>query len=157
MECVTSRQMNMNVVKATLQDVGELSLLFDAYRTFYGKPSNIEGATNFLHDRIDNNESVVFLSRSSEGTIAGFVQLYPIFSSVRLKSAWLLNDLFVAQAWRGTGISLTLIEAAKNFSKDTGSCGLLLETDKSNLIANSLYRRTGFSIDEDHNYYFWSE
>lgn len=147
----------MTIVKATLQDVVELSVLFDAYRTFYGKPANVEGGRQFLHDRIRNNESVIFLSRSLEGTITGFVQLYPIFSSVRLSPIWLLNDLFVSREWRGSGISRALVETAKRFSRETGSCGLLLETDKSNLIANKLYVQTGFSIDRDHNYYFWSE
>jgi GNAT superfamily N-acetyltransferase len=132
-------------------------VLFNDYRKFYGKSTDIEGCRYFLNDRIENDEAVVFLCRSSDGRLMGFVQLYPIFSSTRMKSLWLLNDLFVARAFRGIGVSVALIKFAKAFSKETGSCGLLLETDKTNLVANSLYRKTGFTLDNSHNYYTWSD
>ena len=146
----------MMIVRSELQDVGELSILFDDYRIFYGKASDIENAGHFLRERIVNKESVIFLSRS-EGVLTGFIQLYPIFSSTRLNRLWLLNDLFVAPAFRGSGVSVALIEKAKTFSRETASCGLLLETAKTNFVANSLYVKTGFSVDNDHNYYFWNE
>ena len=34
--------------KATLEDLPQLSNLFDQYRTWYHKESDIEGAENFL-------------------------------------------------------------------------------------------------------------
>jgi ribosomal protein S18 acetylase RimI-like enzyme len=74
-----------------------------------------------------------------------------------MKRLWLLNDLFVVPARRGTGTAVTLIEAAKMFSKETASCGLVLETAKTNDVANKLYQRIGFTLDSDHNYYAWGE
>jgi ribosomal protein S18 acetylase RimI-like enzyme len=74
-----------------------------------------------------------------------------------MKRLWLLNDLFVAPAFRGRGISVALIEKAKTFSKETASCGLLLETAKSNLTANNHYVKTGFTVDNEHHYYFWND
>ena len=85
----------------------------------------------------------------------GFVQLYPIFSSTRMKRLWLLNDLFVQPEYRGKGISIALINEAKNLCRRTGSCGMILETAKDNSIGNNLYIRTGFLPDRDHNYYEW--
>jgi len=147
----------MKILKGTLQDVEELSVLFDDYRKFYGKHADLESARQFLTDRIKNNESVVFISRSAQGVLVGFVQLYPIFSSTRLTRLWLLNDLFVAPPFRGLGISVALIDVAKIFAKETDSCGLILETDKSNHVANKLYTGTGFTIDKVHNYYSWGQ
>jgi ribosomal protein S18 acetylase RimI-like enzyme len=153
----TESSSTMRIARATERDIDELCALFNDYRIFYGKPSDLEGAREFLKDRIHNQESVIFLSQAADGRVTGFVQLYPIFSSTRMKRLWLLNDLFVVPDYRRTGASVILINAAKTFSKETGSCGLVLETAKDNLVANKLYQRIGFTVDNDHNYYSWSE
>jgi GNAT superfamily N-acetyltransferase len=72
-----------------------------------------------------------------------------------MKRFWLLNDLYVAPEQRGKGISVALIDAAKELCSISGSCGMMLETAKSNLIGNNLYPKTGFELDEAHNYYSW--
>ncbi len=72
-----------------------------------------------------------------------------------MKKLWLLNDLFVDKKFRSKGISVLLIEAAKELCIKTEACGLILETAKSNLIGNNLYPRTGFELDVDHHYYSW--
>lgn len=141
--------------RAILSDVNGLSVLFDAYRMFYEKGSDIDGAKQFLQQRIINDESVIYIYINNENTIAGFVQLYPLFSSTRMKKLWLLNDLFVLPEYRGQGISVALIEEAKQLCLQTNACGLNLETAKTNIIGNKLYPKTGFILDEAHNYYCW--
>ena len=134
----------------------ELAILFDSYRVFYRKEANLKQAKEFLEERINNNESVIYIIRTNSGSIMGFVQLYPLFSSTRMKRLWLLNDLFVAEEHRGKGYSKQLIEAAKKHCKKTDYCGVMLETKKSNVIANKLYDTTNFEIDNEHNFYFWN-
>lgn len=141
--------------KATPTDLKPLSELFNAYRVFYGKKTDIKGALAFLEERIKNNDSEVFVS-VTENTVSGFVQLYPLFSSVRMKKLWLLNDLFVHEAFRGRGISLMLIDAAKDLCVKTGACGMFLETAKTNDVGNQLYPRAGFTLNSDHNFYDWN-
>lgn len=85
----------------------------------------------------------------------GFVQLYPIFSSTRMKRLWLLNDLYVNPAYRSKGVSIALINECKTLCRSTNACGLILETAKDNVVGNNLYARTGFLRDEAHNYYEW--
>lgn len=143
------------IKKAKVEDVPGLSVLFDQYRVYYQKESDIAGAVSFLTYRLTRNESVVFLCEK-EGKLAGFVQLYPLFSSTRMQRLWLLNDLFVAPEFRGQGISKTLIEVCRTFAIETGACGLSLETEKTNSIANQLYLSTHWELDEDHNFYFLS-
>jgi GNAT superfamily N-acetyltransferase len=106
-------------------------------------------------DRIENNESIIFVAENEENNLVGFVQLYPLFSSTRMKKLLLLNDLYVNENYRGNGISVQLIDACKGFCKTTHSCGLILETAKSNEIGNTLYPKTNFVLDNDHNYYSW--
>lgn len=129
--------------------------MFDAYRVFYKKASDLEGAANFLAKRIENGESVIFVSANDEGRIYGFVQLYPLFSSTRMQKLWLLNDLFVHPDERRQGIAKDLVEACKALCRDSNACGMMLETARSNEIGNKLYPVMGFSIDNEHNYYSW--
>lgn len=141
--------------KAKIDDLKQLAQLFDQYRVFYKKESDVEGAELFLHERMNKNESEIFVDETDEKILTGFVQLYPIFSSTRLKKLWLLNDLFVLPEYRSKGISIQLIDEAKELARNTNSVGLILETAKSNSVGNNLYKKTGFNIDEEHNYYSW--
>jgi GNAT superfamily N-acetyltransferase len=149
------QQAMINIRQATISDLEGLAILFDQYRIFYQKPSDLAGAKNFLKARIEKNESVIFVSSNAEEVITGFTQLYPLFSSTRLKRVWLLNDLFVESTHRGKGISVRLIERAKEHCRQTGGFGLTLETAKVNEIGNTLYPRAGFVLDQEHNYYSW--
>ena len=145
----------IRIEQATLKDLNELASLFDQYRVFYKKTSDVEGATKFLKARMDASESIIYVAFNDQQVMTGFTQLYPLFSSTRMKRLWLLNDLFVAPAYRGNGISLALIDRAKELARQTGAGGLVLETAKTNEVGNSLYPKTGFTNDEDHNYYSW--
>lgn len=140
--------------KAELPDISQLAILFDEYRIFYHKKSNVEAAKNFLKERIENKDSEIFVSEEN-GILTGFVQLYPLFSSTRMKKYWLLNDLFVNEKFRGKGFSKSLIEEAKELAKQTNACGILLETGKSNEIGNQLYPSCGFEIYDEVNFYEW--
>jgi GNAT superfamily N-acetyltransferase len=152
-----SYQLNFNIRKAIPEDIISLSKMFDAYRVFYEKSSDLNAAEIFLKARIDNQDSVIFVAESTVSYLVGFTQLYPLFSSTRMQKLWLLNDLFINPDFRGKGISILLIEAAKTLCRETNSCGLVLETAKTNIIGNALYPKTGFQLDTEHNYYFWEK
>ncbi|MCF2218120.1 GNAT family N-acetyltransferase [Chryseobacterium sp. PS-8] len=140
--------------KAQLADVQQLAELFDQYRIFYHKDSDIPAAEKFLTERIENRDSEIFVSEN-EGRLIGFVQLYPLFSSTRMKRYWLLNDLYVNENYRGKGFSKQLIEASQEMAKSTDAAGILLETGKSNDIGNKLYPSCGFEIYDEVNFYEW--
>jgi ribosomal protein S18 acetylase RimI-like enzyme len=145
----------MKTRKALIVDIENISKLFDEYRIFYKKESDIQGVKKFLLERIENKESEIFVAENDKNQVVGFVQLYPIFSSTRMKRLWLLNDLYVSENHRGQGISVLLIDAAKKLCNESNACGLVLETAKSNEVGNKLYPKTGFSLDLEHNYYSW--
>lgn len=143
--------------KASLEDLKLVVEVFDQYRVFYEKESDKTKAKEFIAERLTLSDSRIYVAENSDKNIIGFVQLYPIFSSTRMQRLWLLNDLFVNKEYRGKGISKRLMQAAKELCKETNACGLLLETAKSNIIGNQLYPKLGFSLDTDHNYYFWNK
>lgn len=79
----------------------------------------------------------------------GFVQLYPSFSSVRMRPIWVLNDLFVAEPARRLGVGRLLMDAATTHARATGAARLALSTAKTNLAARSLYLSLGYHLDEE--------
>ena len=145
----------MNYRKASGADLNQVAVLFDNYRIFYRKASDVDGAISFLKERFKNEDSEIFVAEK-ENQLLGFVQLYPLYSSTRMKKLWLLNDLFVDSNQRGKGISVGLIDCAKQLVKETEACGMFLETEKSNLIGNILYPKIGFKLNEESNYYEWN-
>lgn len=77
------------------------------------------------------------------GTIAGFVLLYPSFSSVSMGSIWVLNDLFVHRDHRKQGIARKLMQAAQTFASETGAIRITLSTAINNTQAQALYESEG--------------
>ena len=145
----------MNIRVAEFKDIDALAELFDQYRIFYEKDSDKEGAKKFLSERITQKDSVIYIAVDKDDTIVGFTQLYPLFSSTRMRRLWLLNDLFVLPTYRGKGISILLLEKSKELCRQTKGCGIMLETTKSNLIGNNLYPKAGFILEDHYNYYEW--
>jgi ribosomal protein S18 acetylase RimI-like enzyme len=143
----------MIIQKATINDLDSLTELFDLYRVFYEQGSDLEGVREFLEVRIMNDESVVFIARDEDNPV-GFVQLYPSFSSVRMKRSWILNDLYVKEQFRGNGAGAKLIHKAIQFAKETGAKGVSLETGNENINAQRLYEKIGFERESNYFYYF---
>ncbi|ANQ50680.1 GNAT family N-acetyltransferase [Flammeovirga sp. MY04] len=141
--------------QATLQDLEQVTTLFDGYRVFYRKESDINSARIFLKERLELNDSIIYVDEQ-EGVLTGFTQLYPLFSSTRMKKLWLLNDLYVDPKFRGKGISLQLLDKGKELAVESGACAVMLETEKTNNIGNQLYPRAGFTLNTESNFYEWS-
>lgn len=127
--------------------------LFNQYRIFYGKFSDLGMAKAFIDARLENNESVIFVAMDADKPV-GFTQLYPTYSSARLSKNWILNDLFVDSDYRKQGIGEELIKTAMSFAKGQGATFVQLETAIDNLTAQSLYETIGFKKQEPDNEFF---
>lgn len=121
--------------------------LFNKYRVFYNQQSDIDIARKFIHARLTNNESVIFVATDNIADKiipAGFTQLYPTYSSVRVVKNWILNDLYVDSPYRKQGVGEQLIRAAMKFAKENDAKYVQLETALDNYTAQSLYEQIGF-------------
>ncbi len=120
--------------------------LFDQYRIFYNQPSNQQLADCYIGDRLLHNESVIFaaLINNPDAKAAGFVQLYPKYSSIHANKSIILNDLFVLPDYRNQGIALKLIGAAIKFAVENNFSEIQLETMHDNFPAQNLYESVGF-------------
>jgi len=145
----------MIIRDAKISDIDNLSTLFNSYRVFYKQDSNLNIAKDFISCRIDIGDSKIYVCEVNK-ILTGFVQLYPLFSSTRVSKYWLLNDLFVDSSQRGKGYSKLLIKKAKELILNTDACGMMLETDKTNTIGNSLYPNIGFKKNVLSNFYEWT-
>ena len=135
--------MVLDIKKVGKDDVSMVAILFDAYRVFYKQSSNLQAAFDFLEQRVDKNESTIFMA-TLQGEAVGFIQLYPIFSSVSLKPAWLLNDLYVAENARRQGVAEALLQQAKQFALETKAAYVMLQTSEDNYKAQSVYEKNGW-------------
>jgi GNAT superfamily N-acetyltransferase len=118
----------ISVRAAEPRDLDALVPLFEAYRAFYHREPDENAAREFLRERLTLLDSVVLIAEvESEGAACGFVQLYPVFSSLRMARALILNDLYVAEEYRRAGVARKLMEAAKAFALISGAVSLSLE------------------------------
>ena len=138
---------SITIRQAVLADLDAVTLLFDAYRQFYGQASDEAAAKIFLQARFEHGQSVVLLAES-QGQAVGFTQLYPSFSSVSMARVFVLNDLFVAPTARRLGVGEALLTAAADHARQLDAVRLSLTTNVENLPAQSLYASIGWERDQ---------
>ena len=132
--------------RAEAGDLDALTPLFHDYRGSYSEIGDLEHEREFLSERMSRGESVVFIAWIG-GDPAGFVQLYPTFSSLALCSKWILNDLYVAEHFRRRHVALALMQRVVEFVRETGAGRLDLKTGKDNAAAQQLYEALGWERD----------
>jgi GNAT superfamily N-acetyltransferase len=140
---------DFHIVRAEQKDLEDVIPLFDEYREFYEAGSDHAAARAFLTERIERDESVIFIAYANPREPAGFTQLYRSFSSVSLKPLWILNDLFVRSDTRRGGVGRALLERARQLAVETGAKGLVLSTAVTNKPAQTLYESCGWQRDDE--------
>ena len=146
----------MKICMVTQQTMGDVVPLFNAYREFYGQSSDLQQAEQFIQERVMGAESIIFLAYLEEEPV-GFAQLFPVFSSVAMKRAFLLNDLFVAKQARKQGVAQALMEQSFIYCQQEDARYMMLETARENVQAQKLYEKMGMTIDDTVYYYsiYW--
>ena len=145
----------MEIFQATIEDLEGVSSLFNLYRMFYQQESDIEGAQTYINKRLENEESVIFVVKDKQSYV-GFTQLYPTFSSISMKRAWILNDLYVDVAARKKGVGEMLLQKAKDYASETGAKSISLSTAIDNYVAQRLYEKNGYNKDSQFYQYEFS-
>jgi ribosomal protein S18 acetylase RimI-like enzyme len=142
----------MEIYHATIEDLDGVSKLFNLYRMFYQRPSDLEGAKTYIKNRLESKDSVILVVKDKQEYV-GFTQLYPTFSSISMKRAWILNDLYVDAIVRNQGIGEMLLHKAKDFAIKTGAKSIGLETAPDNYAAQRLYEKNGYKKDSQFYHY----
>ncbi|MGO4786560.1 GNAT family N-acetyltransferase [Paenibacillus sp. 2KB_20] len=147
----------IHIYQAELKDLDKAAALFNQYRQFYKREDDLNGAEEYIRERLTRGDSVMYLADyNSGGTLvtAGFLQLYPSFSSLSMSRLWILNDLYVDSEYRGLGIGRKLLHQTQAHALQTGAKGLTLSTQLHNVTAQQLYASAGYVQDEEFAYYY---
>jgi ribosomal protein S18 acetylase RimI-like enzyme len=137
----------MIIKRAEAQDLKQLTILFDEYRQFYGSSSDLELSYQFLKQRFENEQSVIFIHVKDE-TFTGFILLYLGFSTVSCSTYYILDDVYVTPSFRRQGAAKQLIDTAILFANQQNALRISLETQRSNFQSHRLYETMGFVKDE---------
>ena len=135
--------MSIDIYKVEEQHLDDAVFLFNEYRVFFGKPSDLPLCKQVLAQRIEEETSQLFIALHNSAP-AGFMQLSASFSSIALKPYWTLNDLFVLPHHQGKGIGRKLLETAEAFTRKTQFSAIVLTTAVENESAQRLYEGFGF-------------
>ncbi|MGE7941504.1 N-acetyltransferase family protein [Lysinibacillus xylanilyticus] len=141
----------MEIFQATMNELEELTVLFDEYRQFYGIESDVSSAKAFLQLRMALKESIIFVVVENGNTI-GFAQLYPTFSSIALQRAFILNDIYVKEDARGLGVGKALMEKVFQYCEQQYARYVTLQTATDNVHARKLYENLNMKQDQYCNY-----
>ena len=136
----------ITVRQAVFSDLDALAQLFDLYRVFQGKSSDLAAGHAFLRARFDHGESVIFLAQEGSQAL-GFAQLYPSYSSTALARVFVLNDLFVHEQGRRKGVASKLLAAVEAYAWAHGAVRVSLNVALDNLPGQALYKAHGWSQD----------
>ncbi len=120
----------MIVRRATVEDLNQLAVLFDEYRQFYGASSNLTQSYDFLKQRFENKQSVIFIHVKND-VFTGFILLYLGFSSVACSTYYILDDVYVTPLYRRQGSAKQLIDTAILFARHENALRISLETQKT--------------------------
>ncbi|MBV1908905.1 MAG: GNAT family N-acetyltransferase [Kangiellaceae bacterium] len=131
------------ILQASKDHIDDASVLFNAYRQFYKMPADLEAARKFLTTRINNKDSLIFVSYRAKAPV-GFVQIYPAFSSVAMRATWILNDLYVDINFRKQGVAKQMMQFVQQLAKDRSIFSIKLVTATSNKQAKALYESIGY-------------
>jgi ribosomal protein S18 acetylase RimI-like enzyme len=136
---------DVDVVRADARHLDALAPLFDAYRVFYGQPSDVERARAFVKRRLlDDGENSVFFVAMHLDDPVGFTRMWATHSSIAARPAWILEDLYVAPSARRRGVAEALMRRAEQHAREGDAVWVSLETAYDNASAQALYESLGY-------------
>ena len=145
---------DLQIKIAQPDDFEKIGEIFDLYRQFYKKESNVEACKNYIKERLSNKEAQIFYIEN-EKECMGMTQLYTTFDSLELSKKIILYDLYVRSVYRRKGVGHLLMNAAKDYAKKNNITSIELSTAITNTTAQSLYESLGYKRDEEYfDYYF---
>jgi len=121
------------------QELEEVLPLIAGYQSFYRSEPDVERNRLFFSRFLQPSDEGLLLGAWVDGRLAGFATLYWFFSSTKAADSVLMNDLFVREDVRGSGIGRALIEGALDETRRRGAAHLEWFTAPDNLKGQRLY------------------
>ena len=127
------------------EDLGDLLPLLRGYCDFYEVAPSDESLLGVCRALIADpeREGVQLIARAADGRAVGFATLYWTWQTLNAARLGVMNDLFVADEARGSGLAERLIAACRERAAAHGARELAWQTAKDNHRAQKLYERVG--------------
>ena len=137
-------QPKLDIRPVTEGEFESLLPMIAAYQRFYGVDGVEEDRNRaFFRRFIAPSDDGLLLAAWDGDELAGYACLYWFFSSTQATETVLMNDLFVAEGYRGAGVGRALIEASRAVARERGARHLEWSTAPDNHTAQRLYDSTG--------------
>jgi GNAT superfamily N-acetyltransferase len=127
-------------------DLPELLPLMRGYCDFYRVSPSDEDLLSLSRALIDDpeREGVQLIARDdASGAAIGFATIYWSWSTSDAARLGVMNDLFVAESGRGSGVADALIRACQDECARRGVRRLSWQTAPDNARAQAVYERVG--------------
>jgi ribosomal protein S18 acetylase RimI-like enzyme len=138
------------ITTVTEADLPELLPLMRGYCDFYEVDPSDEELLAMSRALIadPDREGIQLIARDQEGRPVGFATIFWTWSTLSASRVGVMNDLFVGEQARGTGVVEKLIAACADRSRRQGATSLDWTTARDNFRAQRVYDRIGARRDE---------
>jgi GNAT superfamily N-acetyltransferase len=135
----------MRIWRAAPDEAEEVVRLLGAFRTWMGRDRPTDASLRTSVDRLLRDPDTEYLLGSAdEGPATAIAQLrfrWTVWWAA--EDCW-IEDVFVAEAARGSGLGRAMVRAALDRAGERGCRRADLDTDADNLPARRLYESLGF-------------
>ena len=122
---------NIKIIKTSIDHLDDIMVIESlSFAIPWSRQSFIE--------EITKNKFAIYLSASLNNTIVGYAGMWNVFGEGHI------TNIAVHPEFRGNGIGSLLVEGLIEEARKEGISQLTLEVRKSNLVAQSLYKKYGF-------------
>jgi GNAT superfamily N-acetyltransferase len=90
-------------------------------------------------------EDALLLAAEADGQVIGMCSVQTLISTAEGGPVGLVEDLVIAETWRGRGIGRLLLNEAESWAASRGLTRLQLLADRANRPALDFYERLGWS------------
>ena len=138
------------IATVTEADLPDLLPLVRAYCDFYEVDPSDEALLAMSRALIADpeREGIQLIARDGGGQPVGFATIFWTWSTLSGSRIGVMNDIFVAESARGTGVAEELIAACADRCRQRGAASLDWTTAHDNHRAQRLYERVGARRDE---------
>jgi GNAT superfamily N-acetyltransferase len=134
----------LNIRAATREDVPLLRALIRELAAYEKKAHKaVATEADLLRDGFGPRQKFRALIAEWEGETAGYASFFYFYSTFQGRPALFLEDLFVRDKFRGTGIGKALLVAVAKLALDEGCYGLRWEVLDWNRPAIEFYEKLG--------------
>ena len=138
------------IARVTEDDLPDLLPLMRGYCDFYEVAPSDDDLLALSRALLASPEchGVQLIARDRQGSAVGFATVYWTWSTTRAREIGVMNDIFVAEEARGTGLAEALIAACVALCRERGAVALSWQTARDNDRAQAVYERVGARREE---------